>query len=94
MIAPRHTTTDPWSTHFLGELVDADVSVVGTKAAALGRLRAAGLPVPDGFVLAGLTVASLERPEIREVVAAALDDLGPGRVAVRSSAAAEDLADA
>jgi phosphohistidine swiveling domain-containing protein len=91
MTTRQDTTRVPQFTRPLGKLDDADGFVVGTKAATLGRLRAAGFPVPDGFVLSGVAVSDLERPEIRDAVAAALDDLGAGPVAVRSSAAAEDL---
>ncbi|MBA2380826.1 MAG: hypothetical protein H0V73_01830, partial [Chloroflexi bacterium] len=94
MITRKDTPTVMPFMRPLGELDDADPSVVGSKAATLGRLRAAGFPVPDGFVVSGLAVSGLERPEIRGAVAAALDTLGSGPVAVRSSAAAEDLADA
>ncbi len=59
----------------------------GGKAAALGALRRAGLPVPDGFVVP----AALPEPELAGAVAAGLGRLGtPGPVAVRSSAADED----
>ncbi len=42
----------------LGELKAADAGRAGGKAANLGELRGAGLPVPDGFVL---TTAALEQ---------------------------------
>ncbi|GAB6939584.1 PEP/pyruvate-binding domain-containing protein [Isoptericola variabilis] len=59
----------------------------GGKAAALGALRRAGLPVPDGFVVP----ATLPGPELAGAVAAGLGRLGTsGAVAVRSSAADED----
>jgi phosphohistidine swiveling domain-containing protein len=94
MITGKDMSTVPTFTRPLGQLDDADAKVVGTKAATLGRLRAAGFPVPDGFVVSGVAVSDLERPEIRDAITAALDALGPGPVAVRSSAAAEDLAGA
>lgn len=76
---------------------------VGVKAANLGVVLAAGFPVPDGVVLTAQALGeafsgaqddaavpvSLER-WVRE----ALERLGPGPVAVRSSGIAEDLADA
>lgn len=100
----------------------ADLDRVGGKAANLGELISAGLPVPGGFcvpaavyrnsvagawqaVEAALTaddpetarelVEAVEFPAgLAEAVAAGLADLGDGPVAVRSSATAEDLAEA
>mgnify|MGYP001793366288 CR=1 FL=1 len=69
----------------LDQVGRADAGQVGGKAANLGELKRAGLPVPDGFVLI--------REPGREL-AAALSALGPGPVAVRSSGVAEDLEDA
>lgn len=65
-----------------------DTSTCGQKAAALAALRRAGFPVPDGFVVpigASISLESLAR---------ALQRLGPGPWAVRSSGIAEDLDDA
>jgi pyruvate,water dikinase len=78
----------------LAELTAADPAIVGSKAATLARLRAAGFPVPDGFVVGGVSVSGLRMPSVREAIAVGLKGLGGGRVAVRSSAAAEDLAGA
>ncbi|MFC7068771.1 PEP/pyruvate-binding domain-containing protein [Halobaculum lipolyticum] len=51
-----------------------DPAAVGGKAAALARLRARGVPVPDGFVV---TTAAYRRlvddPEIRDLIAALAD---------------------
>jgi len=69
----------------LDQLVTADAARVGVKAANLGELKAAGVPVPDGFVILGDPGEDLEQ---------ALVELGEGPVAVRSSAVAEDLAEA
>ncbi|WP_151523517.1 PEP/pyruvate-binding domain-containing protein [Serinicoccus kebangsaanensis] len=89
-------------------LADVDASMlgeVGGKAANLGELLRAGLPVPDGFVLTTAAYAPT-RPgetlpgEVRERVAAAYEELGERAgtedvaVAVRSSATAEDLPEA
>src|SRR5579859_2708327 len=63
----------------------ADAERVGGKAANLGELKRAGFNVPDGFVVIG---------DPGREVAEALGVLGIGPVAVRSSAVAEDLADA
>lgn len=70
----------------LAELLPGDRSAVGGKAANLGQLLRGGFPVPDGFVvLAGASEDDL---------LAAAGALGDAPWAVRSSAAAEDLADA
>jgi pyruvate,water dikinase len=63
----------------------ADASVCGQKAATLAALRAAGFPVPDGFVVAAGAHASVD------LLASPLEQLGPGPWAVRSSGLAEDL---
>ena len=62
-----------------------DAGRVGSKAANLGELKRAGLPVPDGFVVVG---------EPAKDLAPAVAALGDGPVAVRSSALAEDLPEA
>src|SRR5687768_14264158 len=65
-----------------------DVRRCGHKAATLAELRARGFDIPDGFVIpAGVAVSPL-------AIAAALDRLGGGAVAVRSSGVAEDLPEA
>ena len=69
----------------------ADVAAVGSKAAALGELARAGFPVPEGLVLPAGALADDRLPAALD---AALDALGGGPLAVRSSAVAEDLADA
>ncbi|MDE3075494.1 MAG: hypothetical protein KGJ86_08700 [Chloroflexota bacterium] len=69
----------------LRQLIREDASWAGAKAANLGELMRAGFPVPDGFVVVGEPDTGLAR---------ALTALGGGPVAVRSSAVAEDLADA
>ncbi|MFT3662892.1 MAG: PEP/pyruvate-binding domain-containing protein [Gordonia sp. (in: high G+C Gram-positive bacteria)] len=65
----------------------ATVARCGGKAAALGDLLRAGLPVPDGFVVTD-DDGSGER--LRAVIARGLRGLGDVPVAVRSSAAHED----
>ncbi len=65
-----------------------DASACGHKASALAELRRGGHRVPDGFVIpVGGSVASAD-------LESALERLGPGPYAVRSSGVAEDLADA
>ena len=72
---------------WLDEIGNGDLSRVGAKAFTLARLRRAGLPVPDGFVLtAG---SALDGPG-HAALTAAYARLG-GTVAVRSSSTAEDL---
>jgi pyruvate,water dikinase len=65
---------------------------VGGKAFNLGRLAAAGVPVPAGFVITPEAFAAWGVAE--PAVAAATSALGGERYAVRSSAVAEDLAGA
>lgn len=65
-----------------------DRAVVGSKAANLAAAAARGLPVPPGFV-----VPVGAEPEAADVLAATTR-LGGGPMAVRSSALAEDLAEA
>ncbi|MEB3367725.1 PEP/pyruvate-binding domain-containing protein [Saccharopolyspora mangrovi] len=77
------------------ELAQVDASMlglVGGKAAGLGELIGAGFRVPGGFCVTTRAHATGELPE-REVLDA-YARLGGDRVAVRSSATAEDLADA
>jgi len=69
-------------------------SLLGTKAASLARLTGAGFPVPHGVVLTAAAVNDWDQAYARLRSAAA--ELGDPdqRFAVRSSAAAEDLAGA
>ncbi|MBQ1080002.1 PEP/pyruvate-binding domain-containing protein [Nocardiopsis sp. B62] len=67
-------------------------ALVGGKAANLGEMAAAGERVPAGFCVTTAAYASGTVPAER--VARAYAALGGGRVAVRSSATAEDLPDA
>src|SRR5437899_8155160 len=70
------------------------LALAGGKAAQLGALIQAGLPVPQGFCV---TTAAYRRgmdAALRAEIAAAYSALGAGPVAVRSSATAEDLPDA
>ncbi len=72
---------------WLDDVREGDRARVGSKAFHLARLRQAGFAVPDGFVLPD--GPAVDREALRE----ALERL-PGPVAVRSSSAAEDTADA
>ncbi|MGO2111996.1 MAG: PEP/pyruvate-binding domain-containing protein [Pseudoclavibacter sp.] len=77
-------------------LANATLTSCGGKAATLGVLLREGFPVPDGFVIPFGDVAEhpATRPQLRAAVASQLDRLGDPVVAVRSSAALEDTADA
>ena len=79
----------------------ATAETCGGKAAALGAMLRHGLPVPDGIVLpfttraTDWTEAGAPLPEgLPDELAGALAEMGDRRVAVRSSAAAEDTAGA
>ncbi len=74
-----------------------DVAYAGGKGANLGELAAAGLPVPDGFVIGAPAYASFcEQTGLRARLAELLDDLDvEDNDALQSaSAAARDLFDA
>ena len=70
----------------------ADAAEVGGKAANLGELMAADVRVPDGVVL---TVDGVELPpdERNRLIASAVESIGDGPFAVRSSGVAEDGAE-
>jgi len=85
---------------FFDAITDADLTQVGGKGLSLGRMATAGLPVPPGFVV---TTSAYQRVHksgpkadvgFTEAVLAAYQRLGGGLVAVRSSATAEDGAEA
>ncbi len=76
----------------LARITPGTTELVGGKAAGLGALIAAGERVPDGFCLTTEAYRSGTVPE--RALLAAYERLGGGRVAVRSSATAEDLPDA
>jgi phosphohistidine swiveling domain-containing protein len=70
-------------------------ALLGSKAANLARLAAAGFPVPPGVVATAAAAADWDQALARLRTAAAELDGGQGqRFAVRSSATAEDLAGA
>lgn len=76
------------------EISRKDILDVGGKGASLGEMTKAQIPVPPGFVIltnAFTEFINSEIPvEVREEILAAFDKLGSERVAVRSSAVAED----
>lgn len=79
---------------FLENITNNDLKEVGGKAASLGELIQSGNAVPNGFVI---TTEAYKRfynqkipTEIGQEILQAFDKLGAKRVAVRSSAVAED----
>ncbi len=80
-IIPAHSARDP--------------AHVGGKAAALAQLKASGFRVPDFVVIGAAVFPASQRThaQIQQQILTALDDLGPGPFAVRSSAVAEDGAE-
>lgn len=80
----------------LTDAAEQPASVVGSKAATLGKLLVAGFPVPPGFVVtpsAGTTPSQSLFEAIRRAITAEPFSGAPA-FAVRSSATAEDLPDA
>lgn len=73
----------------LSEVESSMIDLVGGKAAGLGEMIEAGERVPDGFCLTVESYKLRDLPE-KELINA-YERLGAGRVAVRSSATAEDL---
>ncbi|MBB6550542.1 PEP/pyruvate-binding domain-containing protein [Nonomuraea rubra] len=76
----------------LSDIDGSMLGLVGGKAAGLGEMIKAGERVPGGFCLTVESYRSGQLPE-QELVEA-YERLGGGRVAVRSSATAEDLPEA
>src|SRR5215472_14949979 len=78
------------------QIQDGDVDSVGGKGLSLGRMSAAGLPVPPGFCVTTRAYRRLQGQALAgdaalvEQIHAAYRQLGGGPVAVRSSATAED----
>lgn len=85
---------------FFSDITAESLPRVGGKGLSLGRMAAAGLPVPNGFVLTTDAYRRLSRSGIRTdrcfagEIGEAYRGLGGGLVAVRSSATAEDSAEA
>lgn len=71
-----------------------DILEVGGKGASLGELIKAGLPVPLGFILTTEAFRKFNQEEmpvdVTEEILQTFDGLGTPRVAIRSSAVAED----
>lgn len=76
------------------EISKDDVSEVGGKGASLGEMSNADIPVPPGFVVTAQTYKQFVKSELPvdvvEEILKAFDELTATRVAVRSSAVAED----
>jgi phosphoenolpyruvate synthase/pyruvate phosphate dikinase len=76
------------------EISKEDVAEVGGKGASLGEMIKAGIPVPPGFVVTAEAFKQFYNAQLPvdviEQIYQAFDDLGSERVAVRSSAVAED----
>ncbi|MBI2592579.1 MAG: PEP/pyruvate-binding domain-containing protein [Candidatus Colwellbacteria bacterium] len=76
----------------------SDSSLVGGKGASLGELTRAGIPVPPGFIVTTDVFRKFAYDSVDEALRAeilsAFDKLGAERVAVRSSAVAEDSSSA
>lgn len=70
----------------LNEISREDDNLVGGKAASLGELTKANFPVPAGFVITVEGMGKINKDEILQ----AFNALNAKRVAVRSSAVAED----
>ena len=75
----------------LHELDASDLPLAGGKGAQLGAMLRAGLPVPDGFCVSTAAFRRGLDAALRQAIVAGYERLGAGRVAVRSSATAEDL---
>lgn len=83
---------------FFNEISKKDVNLVGGKGASLGEMANVGIPVPSGFVITAKTHQQfvnnpLPSDVIKEIFTA-FDKLDARRVAVRSSAIAEDSSQA
>src|SRR6266404_1409990 len=78
----------------LAELNLESLPLAGGKAAQLGALIGAGLPVPDGFCITTTAYRHGLDEELKQRIVEAYRHLGGGAVAVRSSATAEDLPEA
>ena len=85
---------EPWVLP-LDQVGRDDLSRAGGKGANLGELLRAGFRVPDGFVVttAAFTAAAggPTPADVERAITEAYRTMGAGRVAVRSSATAEDL---
>ena len=83
---------------YFSDISTNDIAEVGGKGASLGEMINAGIPVPNGYVVTTETFKKFFGQEltveVRGKILKAFDELGVKRVAVRSSAVAEDSASA
>lgn len=86
------------SIKLFSEISKGDIKLVGGKGLSLALLTQAGFPVPPGLVITTIAYKSAQNnqigPDVEKEILAAFDALGADRVAVRSSAIAEDSPDA
>jgi pyruvate,water dikinase len=79
---------------FFEEIYLSDTNIAGGKGASLGEMTNAGIPVPNGFIVTTNAFIDFSDKEIskyfKEELLIAFNKLGAERVAVRSSAIAED----
>lgn len=74
----------------INQISKEDIQQVGGKGASLGEMVRNGIPVPPGFAV---TIEAYQR-NVEDEILKAFDLLGAEKVAVRSSAVAEDSAQA
>jgi rifampicin phosphotransferase len=81
---------------FIDLTESVDPTVAGAKAAGLARLHHAGFPTLSGVVIPAPQVSSLsaDSTAFRDALETALQQLGSGPFAIRSSGVSEDLDDA
>ena len=79
---------------FFEEISKEDTKIAGGKGSSLGEMAQAGIPVPPGFVVTADAFKAFSGhdfpKELEEEILQAFNGLGANRVAVRSSAVAED----
>jgi pyruvate,water dikinase len=74
----------------LSEVGRKNIALVGGKAASLGEMIKVGIPVPPGFVITTKAYSEGMTDQLKNEIYRAFDELALERVAVRSSAIAED----
>ena len=74
----------------LNDISSKDIKLVGGKASSLGEMTKADLPVPPGFVITTDAFEAGMNDGLEAEILEGFDALGAERVAVRSSAVAED----
>lgn len=83
---------------FFNSISKDDSKIYGGKAASLGEMTQVGIPVPNGFAISAQAcrdfVGRELSKEFEKELLSAFDELDAERVAVRSSAIAEDASDA